>query len=241
MEKEIKIHEAIAGYLGGSYSSIRAAAAAFSIPYSTLRHRLAGRKSRSKANEIDQNEVEQRLGLSQICTPAPANDSIADDMPDASIFDLPDLDPARLHTENLKFIAQLDSSQSVDTSLKRHAEIICRQSEHVLRKCDMLRDCRNKLIKELDRLNRLESDAQDMKARRNIKRVASEGKSIYTTDDAIRVIRKAEATQRRKQPRRKAKRRQVDQDIRKRVGEDLKTVASDSEDDTIIVRYMNRD
>ncbi|KAF2716061.1 hypothetical protein K431DRAFT_200202, partial [Polychaeton citri CBS 116435] len=52
---EANIQEAIASYLRSDYSSIRAAATAFSISYSTLRHRLAGRKSRSKANETNQN------------------------------------------------------------------------------------------------------------------------------------------------------------------------------------------
>ncbi|KAF2715862.1 hypothetical protein K431DRAFT_236694, partial [Polychaeton citri CBS 116435] len=55
MEKEANIQEAIASYLRSDYSSIRAAATAFSISYSTLRHRLARRKSRSKANETNQN------------------------------------------------------------------------------------------------------------------------------------------------------------------------------------------
>ncbi|KAF2715930.1 hypothetical protein K431DRAFT_236536, partial [Polychaeton citri CBS 116435] len=63
MEKEAEIQEAIASYLRSDHSSIRATAVAFSLPYSTLRHRLAGRKSRSKANKIAQNLTENEESI----------------------------------------------------------------------------------------------------------------------------------------------------------------------------------
>ena len=48
---EADIQAAISAYNKTEYSSIRAAAHAFSVPYHTLRNRLAGRTSRSQAYE----------------------------------------------------------------------------------------------------------------------------------------------------------------------------------------------
>ena len=52
---ESSIQKAIAAYKSGTYSSKRAAAAAFSIPKDTFRRRLQGTKSRSMANEHNQS------------------------------------------------------------------------------------------------------------------------------------------------------------------------------------------
>jgi hypothetical protein len=52
---ESRIQDAVAAYKSGTYRSIRAAVNAFSIPPSTLSHRLAGRTSRSQAHDSEQN------------------------------------------------------------------------------------------------------------------------------------------------------------------------------------------
>ena len=46
-----KIQSAIIAYKAGEYTSIRACATAYSIPYRTLHYRLSGRNSRSYAHE----------------------------------------------------------------------------------------------------------------------------------------------------------------------------------------------
>ena len=51
---EDNLSKAISSYREGSLSSIRACAAAFSIPLSTLSHRLSGRTSRSTAHTTQQ-------------------------------------------------------------------------------------------------------------------------------------------------------------------------------------------
>ncbi|KAF2716224.1 hypothetical protein K431DRAFT_235845, partial [Polychaeton citri CBS 116435] len=72
-------------------------------------------------------------------------------------------------------------------------------------------------------------------------RVALEGKFIYTTDEVIEITQKAEVAKQRKQPRRNAKKRRIDSQIQEPTEEDLEIIVSNSEDDTITVRYVNRD
>ena len=55
VDKESSIQKAIAAYRTGVYSSVRAAAIAFSIPIQTLRDRIKGIQSRSMANEHNQS------------------------------------------------------------------------------------------------------------------------------------------------------------------------------------------
>ncbi|KAF2715859.1 hypothetical protein K431DRAFT_236708, partial [Polychaeton citri CBS 116435] len=86
-----------------------------------------------------------------------------------------------------------------------------------------------------------QSAIEDTKVRRKTKRVALEGKFIYTTDEVIEIIQKAEAVKQRKQPRRNVKKRQVNSQIQEPIEEDLEIVISNSEDDTITVRYVDRD
>ncbi|KAF2715857.1 hypothetical protein K431DRAFT_236711, partial [Polychaeton citri CBS 116435] len=86
-----------------------------------------------------------------------------------------------------------------------------------------------------------ESALQDTKVRRNTKRVALEGKFIYTTDEVIEITQKAEVAKQRKQPRRNTEKRRIDSQTQEPIEEDLEIIVSNSEDDTITVRYVNRD
>ena len=52
---ENKIQQAINGYRSKNFASLRKAADAFEVPYSTMRARINGRTSRSDARESQQN------------------------------------------------------------------------------------------------------------------------------------------------------------------------------------------
>jgi len=85
-ESEADIQTALLAYRAGNFSSIRAAAGAFSVPYTTLRHRIAGRTSRSHAYESAQillNIEEQTLvrWISRLCrTGFPASPKLVIEM-----------------------------------------------------------------------------------------------------------------------------------------------------------------
>ena len=51
---EATIQEAILVYKSGKFTSIRACAYAFKVPFQTLQHRMSGRTSRSNAHEYRQ-------------------------------------------------------------------------------------------------------------------------------------------------------------------------------------------
>ena len=53
-EKEDRVRRTIKGYEDGSFKSIGDAATAFSVPPSTLAHRIIGRRTRREAHEADQ-------------------------------------------------------------------------------------------------------------------------------------------------------------------------------------------
>ncbi|KAF2716101.1 hypothetical protein K431DRAFT_236108, partial [Polychaeton citri CBS 116435] len=86
-----------------------------------------------------------------------------------------------------------------------------------------------------------QSAIEDTKVRRKTKRVALEGKFIYTTNEVIEITQKAKAVKQRKQPCRNVKKRQVNSQIQEPIEEDLEIVISNSEDDTITVHYVDRD
>ncbi|KAF2715852.1 hypothetical protein K431DRAFT_236716, partial [Polychaeton citri CBS 116435] len=86
-----------------------------------------------------------------------------------------------------------------------------------------------------------ESALQDTKVRRNTKRVALEGKFIYTTNEVIEITQKAKIATQRKQPRRNTKKRQIDPQIQEPIEEDLEIIVSNSKDNTTTIRYVNRD
>ena len=51
IKKDAKVNEAACAYKKNKYKSIQKAADAFGVPYSTLKHRLVGRKTRVQSHE----------------------------------------------------------------------------------------------------------------------------------------------------------------------------------------------
>ncbi|KAF2715811.1 hypothetical protein K431DRAFT_194606, partial [Polychaeton citri CBS 116435] len=126
-------------------------------------------------------KVEQRLGFNQIQTPLLINNLVNIDALDKSLLDLLPPEATELHIVNLVFLSRLDSLQLPKTPIKRYAKRVTRQLE--LRCSDVV--IRKTYIKKL------ESALRDTKVRRNTKRVALEGKFIYTTNEVIEITQKA--------------------------------------------------
>ncbi|KAF2715994.1 hypothetical protein K431DRAFT_236386, partial [Polychaeton citri CBS 116435] len=163
--------------------------------------------------------------------PSPVNNLVNINTLDKSLLDSSPPEATELHTANLVFLSVLNSLPLLKTSAKRYAKRVTRQLE--------LR-CSKAIIHKTEK-QKLQSAIEDTKVRRKAKRVTLEGKFIYTTDEVIEITQKAKAAKQRKQPRYNAKKQQIDPQIQEPIEEDLEIIVSNSEDDTITVRYVNRD
>ncbi|KAF2718032.1 DDE-domain-containing protein, partial [Polychaeton citri CBS 116435] len=160
---------------------------------------------------VSQFEVEQRLGFNQTFTPSPINNLVNIDTLDKSLLDSSPPEATELHTANSVFLSVLNSLPSLKTSAKRYTKRVTRQLE--------LR-CSEAVIHKTEK-QKLQLAIEDTKVRRKTKRVALEGKFIYTTDEVIEITQKAEAAKQRKQPRRNAKKQRIDPQIQEPIEEDL--------------------
>ncbi|KAF2715876.1 hypothetical protein K431DRAFT_236672, partial [Polychaeton citri CBS 116435] len=97
---------------------------------------------------------------------------------DKSLLDSSPPEATELHTANSVFLSRLDSPQLPKTPIKHCVKRVT---------CQLELRCSDAVIGETY-IKSLELALQDTKVRRNTKRVALEGKFIYTTNEVIEII-----------------------------------------------------